>query len=75
MQVIRRANANPYGLASGVFARDVDVLNTLARSLKCGTVWQNCFNVCECPPRPLLIWDAMALLSTAHHLSCCVRGA
>lgn len=44
-EVIRRANNNAYGLASGVYAKDVDVINTLSRSLKAGTVWVNCYNV------------------------------
>lgn len=28
-----------------MFARDVDVVNTLTRSLRAGTVWTNCYNV------------------------------
>lgn len=44
-EVIRRANATSYGLAAGVFTKNVDTANTLMRALRAGTVWINCFNV------------------------------
>lgn len=43
-EVIKRANANPYGLAAGVWARDIDVVNTLTRALRAGTIWCNTYN-------------------------------
>ncbi|KAF5946454.1 hypothetical protein HYC85_016682 [Camellia sinensis] len=43
--VIRRANATRYGLAAGVFTKNVDTANTLSRALRAGTVWVNCFDV------------------------------
>lgn len=43
--VIRRANNTRYGLAAGVFTKDLDTANTLARALKVGTVWINCYDV------------------------------
>ncbi|KIZ06991.1 aldehyde dehydrogenase (NAD+) [Monoraphidium neglectum] len=46
-EVIRRANATPYGLAAGVFSSNLDTVNTLARALKAGTVWVNCFTVMD----------------------------
>lgn len=48
-QVIKRANNSPYGLASGVIAKDVNVINKLSRSLKAGTVWVG-------PPPALCGW-------------------
>ena len=45
--MIRRANDSEYGLASGIIARDVNVINNISRSLKAGTVWVNCYNVYE----------------------------
>ncbi|XP_057486285.1 benzaldehyde dehydrogenase, mitochondrial [Actinidia eriantha] len=42
--VIRRANASPYGLAAGVFTQNIDTANTLTRALRVGTVWVNCFD-------------------------------
>nr|AHM26657.1 aldehyde dehydrogenase 2-2 [Zea mays subsp. mays] len=44
-EVIRRANATPYGLAAGVFTRSLDAANTLSRALRAGTVWVNCYDV------------------------------
>lgn len=46
-EVIRRANDSEYGLASGIISNDVNVINTLSRGLKAGTVWVNCYNVYE----------------------------
>lgn len=43
--VLRRANNSDYGLAAGVFAKDVDVISQLSRGLKAGTVWVNTYNV------------------------------
>eukprot|EP00854_Cymbomonas_tetramitiformis_P016217 gene16217-19245_t len=42
--VIDRANANPYGLAAGVWTSSLDTANTVSRALRCGTVWINCYN-------------------------------
>uniref|UniRef100_A0A7N0V3R6 Aldehyde dehydrogenase domain-containing protein n=2 Tax=Kalanchoe fedtschenkoi TaxID=63787 RepID=A0A7N0V3R6_KALFE len=44
-EAIRRANASKYGLAAGVFTKDLDTANTLSRALRVGTVWVNCFDV------------------------------
>ncbi|GMH01620.1 hypothetical protein Nepgr_003459 [Nepenthes gracilis] len=44
-EVIRQANATQYGLAAGVFTRDIDTANTLMRALRVGTVFINCFDV------------------------------
>lgn len=44
-EVIKRANASQYGLAAGVFTNNLDTANTLARALRVGTVWTNCFDI------------------------------
>ncbi|PON93365.1 Succinylglutamate-semialdehyde dehydrogenase [Trema orientale] len=44
-EVIRRANTTRYGLAAGVFTKNIDTANTLTRALRAGTVWVNCFDV------------------------------
>lgn len=46
-EVIRRANATPYGLAAGVFTKNINTANTMSRALKAGTVWVNCFVVLD----------------------------
>ncbi|KAM7464612.1 hypothetical protein LguiA_032733 [Lonicera macranthoides] len=43
-EVIKRANATHYGLAAGVFTKNIDTANTLVRALRVGTVWINCFD-------------------------------
>lgn len=43
-EVVRRANNSRYGLAAGVFTQNIDTANTLARALRAGTVWINCFD-------------------------------
>lgn len=44
-QVIDRCNDTAYGLAAGVFSRNIDTVNTLVRGIRSGTVWANCYNV------------------------------
>lgn len=44
-EVIQRANTTRYGLAAGVFTKNIDTANTLSRALRAGTVWVNCFDV------------------------------
>ncbi|OWM89634.1 aldehyde dehydrogenase family 2 member B7, mitochondrial [Punica granatum] len=44
-EVIQRANNTRYGLAAGVFTKNIDTANTLTRALRAGTVWVNCFDV------------------------------
>lgn len=43
--MIQRANATQYGLAAGVFTKNLSTANTLMRALRAGTVWINCFDV------------------------------
>lgn len=47
-QVIHRANATDYGLAAGVFTKDLNMANTISRALKAGTVWVNTWNQFDC---------------------------
>ena len=42
-EVIELANATPYGLAAGVWTRDLHRAHTMARRLQAGTVWINTY--------------------------------
>ncbi len=42
---VRIANESYYGLAAGIWTRDVKKAHTLARRLKAGTVWINTYNM------------------------------
>lgn len=40
-----QANDSMYGLAAGIWTSDISKAHTLARQLKAGTVWINCYNI------------------------------
>jgi phenylacetaldehyde dehydrogenase len=43
--LIPRANQTEYGLAAGIWTRDISKAHRIAAQLKAGTVWVNCYNV------------------------------
>ena len=43
--VIARANQSEYGLAAGVWTKDVAKAHYIANHIKAGTIWVNCYNV------------------------------
>ncbi|KAH7855620.1 hypothetical protein Vadar_026800 [Vaccinium darrowii] len=42
-EAIQRANATRYGLAAGVLTKDINVANTVSRSIRAGTIWINTY--------------------------------
>ena len=42
-EVVRRANATPYGLAAGVWTGDIARVHRMSARLRAGTVWANCY--------------------------------
>jgi phenylacetaldehyde dehydrogenase len=43
--LIARANKTEYGLAAGIWTRDISKAHRVALALKAGTVWVNCYNI------------------------------
>lgn len=43
-ELINRANNSEYGLAAGVWTRDITNAHYIANKLRAGTVWVNCYN-------------------------------
>lgn len=43
--LVDRANNTTYGLAAGIWTNDVSKSHQIARAVRAGTVWVNCYNV------------------------------
>ena len=43
--VIKRANRSMYGLAAGVWTKDITKAHAIAHGVRAGTVWVNCYDV------------------------------
>jgi len=46
-EVIERANKTGFGLGSGLWTRDVTKAHTLARAIRAGSVWINCYQAMD----------------------------
>ncbi|MFF0488573.1 aldehyde dehydrogenase family protein [Nocardia sp. NPDC004068] len=46
-EALRLANATPYGLAGGVWTRDLATAHKVSRGINAGTVWVNCYGVLD----------------------------
>ena len=44
-ELVRRANATNFGLAAAIWTRDIARAHSVARRLRAGTVWVNCYDV------------------------------
>jgi len=44
-ELVARANDTFYGLAAGVWTKDIGEAHRMAKAIKAGTVWVNCYNV------------------------------
>jgi aldehyde dehydrogenase (NAD+) len=46
-ELIKRANSTMFGLGSGVWTRDVSKAHRLARAIRAGSVWINCYQAMD----------------------------
>jgi phenylacetaldehyde dehydrogenase len=44
-EIAAEANNTPYGLGAGIWTKDISKAHALAKKLRAGTVWINCYNV------------------------------
>jgi phenylacetaldehyde dehydrogenase len=44
-QIAAQANDSDYGLGAGIWTKDISQAHALAKKLRAGTVWINCYNV------------------------------
>ena len=44
-EIVCNANDTNYGLAAGIWTRDISKAHKLAKSVKAGTVWVNCYSI------------------------------
>jgi phenylacetaldehyde dehydrogenase len=44
-ELVSAANDTIYGLAAGIWTRDISKAHSLAARIKAGTVWVNCYNI------------------------------
>ncbi|XP_004287088.1 PREDICTED: aldehyde dehydrogenase family 2 member C4-like [Fragaria vesca subsp. vesca] len=42
-EAIQRANNTKYGLAAGIVTKNIDIANTVSRSIRAGAIWINCY--------------------------------
>ncbi|XP_076954444.1 aldehyde dehydrogenase family 2 member C4-like [Bidens hawaiensis] len=43
-EAIERANATTYGLAAGIVTNDLNIANSVSRSIRAGMIWINCYH-------------------------------
>ena len=46
-EVIRRGNATHFGLGAGIWTRDVSKAHRVAKGLRSGSVWVNCYQASD----------------------------
>ncbi|KAG0203534.1 aldehyde dehydrogenase (NAD(P)(+)) ald5 [Mortierella sp. GBA30] len=46
-EALQRANSTPYGLASGVWTKDLSKAEHCVQELQTGVTWVNCYNLCS----------------------------
>ena len=59
-EIAAEANTTSYGLGAGIWTKDISKAHALAKKLRAGTVWINCYNVFDRVPHSCIIPVSMA---------------
>jgi phenylacetaldehyde dehydrogenase len=59
-EIAAQANDTEYGLGAGIWTRDISKAHALAKKIRAGAVWINCYNVADAFPAGPTIWKAEA---------------
>jgi phenylacetaldehyde dehydrogenase len=43
--IAKVANDTPYGLGAGIWTKDISKAHALAKKIRAGTIWINCYNI------------------------------
>ena len=49
-EIAAQANDTEYGLGAGIWTKDISKAHALAKEIRAGTVWINCYNVFDASP-------------------------
>ena len=64
-EVTRRANQTPFGLAGGVWTRDIGKAHRVANAINAGTVWVNTYGALD----PAMPWGGTKMSGWGNELS------
>jgi aldehyde dehydrogenase (NAD+) len=58
-EAVDRANNTSYGLAAGIWTRDISKAHAIANNVRGGTVWVNCFDIFDAAVPPSVVSSSL----------------